>query len=97
MSSPIIPPRDPSSHGIPPNRTNPLEPKDPGKFKQILEKDTESEAKTKDFLGVKMNPKEYKMVWTTMLQQMAAQIKIEQDRMMEELKRQQRQIENPDE
>ena len=37
------------------------------------------------------------MVWTTMLQQMAAQIKIEQDRMMEELKRQQRQIENPDE
>lgn len=93
MSSPIIPPRDPSSHGIPPHGAKPLEPKEPGKFKEILER----EGATKDFLGVKLTPKEYRMVWTTMLQQMATQIKIEQERMMEELKRQQRQIENPDE
>lgn len=93
MSSPIIPPRDPSSHGIPPHGANPIDPKEPGKFKEVLER----EGATKDFLGMKLTPQEYKILWTTMLQQMAAQVKIAQEKMMEELKRQQREIENPDE
>lgn len=45
MSNPIIPPRDPSSHGIPSHGAKPLEPKEPGKFKEILER----EEATKDF------------------------------------------------
>lgn len=96
MSNPIIPSRDPSSPMVPPHGSKPIQPKNPGKFKEILEGKEDREGATKDFLGVKLTPKEYKMVWTTMLQQMATQIRIEQDRMMEELKRQQRQIENPD-
>lgn len=97
MSDPIIPSRDPSSPRIPPYGSKPIQPKNPEKFREILEGKEDRENATKDFLGMKLTPKEYKMVWTTMLQQMATQIRIEQERMIEELKRQQRQIENPDE
>lgn len=94
MSDPINPSKDPSYPIVPPPRSNPIEPKNSGKFKEILEKE---EVRTEDFLGIKLTSKEKKMVWATILQQMTAQIKIEQDNMIEELKRQQRQIENPDE
>lgn len=94
MNNPINPSRDPSYPMIPPSRSNSIDPKNPGKFKEILEKEN---VRTEEFLGIKLTPKEKKMVWATLLQQMAAQIKIEQDRMIEELKEQQRKIENPDE
>lgn len=96
MSDPIIPSRDPSSPMVPSRGSHPIQPKNPGKFKEILEH-KEKEVRTDDFLGIKLTPKEKEMVWSTILQQMSAQIKMEQDNMMEELKRQQRQIENPDE
>lgn len=97
MSDPINPSNDPSYPLVPPARSNPIEPKNAGKFKEILEKKEQEDVRTEDFLGIKLTPKEKKMVWATILQQMTAQIKIEQDNMIEELKRQQRQIENPDE
>ncbi|MGL4348457.1 MAG: hypothetical protein ACRCSV_03260 [Chlamydiales bacterium] len=95
MSDPINPSKDPSYPLVPPPRSSPVQPKNPGKFKEILEQ--KEEIGTEDFLGIKLTPKEKEMVWSTILQQMSAQIKMEQDNMMEELKRQQRQIENPDE
>lgn len=96
MSDPINPPKGPSYPIVPPPKSNPIEPKNSGKFKEILEKKEHEDARTEDFLGIKLTPKEKKMVWATILQQMTAQIKMEQDNMMEELKRQQKQIENPD-
>ena len=97
MSDPINPSRDPSYPMIPPTRSNSIDPKNPDKFKKILEKKEDPYTGNEDFLGIKISPKGKKVIWATMLQQMGAQIKIEQDRMMEELKEQQRKIENPDE
>lgn len=97
MSDPINPFKDPSYPLVPPSKSNPIEPKNSAKFKEILEKKEEENVRTEDFLGIKLTPKEKKVVWATLLQQMTAQIKIEQDNMLEELKRQQKEIENPDE
>lgn len=97
MSDPINPSKEPSYPIVPHPKQDPITSKNQGKFKEILEKKEQEEVRSEDFLGIKLTPKEKKVVWATILQQMTAQIKIEQDNMIEELKRQQRQIENPDE
>lgn len=97
MNNPINPSKNSFDPIIPHPKSNPIEPNNSGKFKEILEKKEQEEVRTEDFLGIKLTPKEKKVVWATILQQMTAQIKIEQDNMLEELKRQQKEIENPDE